>query len=67
MKKPSHKEKILKRLKKGKSINAIQALELFGCIRLAARIKELRNMGYAISSHSVHKNGKRYAEYTLEA
>ena len=41
----SQKTKILEHLKKGKSITPLDALSLFGCFRLAARISEIRDIG----------------------
>ena len=43
----SQRSKILQHLKSGRTITASQALRLFGCSRLAARIEELRGL-YAI-------------------
>lgn len=56
---------ILSYLKKGKKITAIEALKKFGSFRLAARIGELKEMGYKIKPETVEKNGKRFAEYRL--
>lgn len=52
-------------LEKGKSITPIQALEKFGCFRLAARISDLRNDGLNIATKIVTKDGKSYASYRL--
>ena len=41
----------LKTYKKG--INPMQALEKFGCMRLASRISDLRHMGYEISKEMI--------------
>lgn len=49
----------------GKSITPLQALEKFRCLRLGARILDLRNEGYDIVTQIVHKNGKRFARYKL--
>ena len=38
-------EKILVHLQAGKSINPIQALNLYGCFRLGARIYDLKKLG----------------------
>lgn len=38
-------EKILIHLQAGKSINPIQALNLYGCFRLGARIYDLKKLG----------------------
>ena len=45
-------ETILAHLQSGGSITPIDALRLYGCFRLAARIKDLRDSG-----HKVHTDG----------
>ena len=67
MKKLSQNKKILKYLQGGKSLTAIKALELFHCLRLAARIKDLCNEGHRIKSTliSTEYSGKSVAEYRL--
>ena len=52
-------------LEKGKSITPIDALNKFGCFRLAARINELRKDGLNIATKIVTKDGKSYASYRL--
>lgn len=47
-------EKILKYLQTHKrGLTAMQALEKFGCMRLASRISDLRKMGYSISREMI--------------
>ncbi|WP_201353842.1 helix-turn-helix domain-containing protein [Hydrogenimonas urashimensis] len=60
-------EMILHHLLDGKSISAIEALNDFGCFRLAARIDELRNDGYDIRTEMVENKatGKRFARYWM--
>ena len=58
-------EKILSHLQSGKSINPMQALNLYGCFRLGARIYDLKKAGFEIDSRLVHKNGVQYAEYSI--
>lgn len=49
-----------------RGITAVEALELVGSFRLAARIADLRRAGYAISSTPVETpTGKRIARYVL--
>ena len=55
---------ILKHLKK-RPINPIQALNKFGCFRLASRINQLRGMGHNIITKLITRNGKTYAQYRL--
>jgi hypothetical protein len=61
----SQNEQIRKHLESGKSITPLEALSLFGCLRLGARIHNLKEMGMAICSRIVNENGKHYAEYSL--
>ena len=46
-------------------ITPIEALDRFGCFRLAARIKNLRDAGYDIETERVTENDKTYARYHL--
>jgi hypothetical protein len=67
----SQNDKILEWLKTGKAITPIDALNMFGCFRLAARIADLRKSGYDISTTTILKRNddgkvKQYAEYRLE-
>lgn len=66
MKPPSQTDRILKWLQSGKKINPIQALNKFGCMRLARVIHELKQGGVDITSEMVRtKDGKKYARYEL--
>ena len=58
-------EKILIHLKSGKTINPLQALDLYGCLRLGARIYDLKQSGFDIDSRLVHEHGVQYAEYSM--
>ena len=62
----SQKNKILEYLKSGKFISPIEALNLFGCFRLGARINELRQAGNNIKT-MINRDGPRYAKYYLIA
>jgi len=46
-------------------ITPMQALKGCGCLRLAARIKDLRAQGHNIVTEKVTENGKRFAKYHL--
>lgn len=66
----SQEKQILKHLQKGLKINPIWALHKFGCLRLGARIFDLKEKGHNIRTNIVYKelNGKKvkkYAEYYL--
>lgn len=58
-------EKILVHLQAGKSINPIQALNLYGCFGLGARIHDLKKDGNFIDTKMIYKNGSKYAEYSM--
>lgn len=62
----SQKAKILEHLKKGLTITPLEALKLCGCFRLSARIYDLKDDGYDISTIIAIVNGKRVAQYKLE-
>ncbi len=65
--KASQNKQIIKHLKQGKTLTSLQALQLFGCARCASRIHDLRSFGFNITTNMIIKNGKRIAEYKLEA
>jgi hypothetical protein len=52
-------------LDSGHELTPMQALEMFGCFRLAARIKDLRERGIPIETLDREANGKRFAAYRL--
>ena len=57
---------ILEHMKR-EPITAIEALTKFGCFRLAARIKDLREEGHEIETTDLTlANGKTIAKYTLK-
>lgn len=56
---------ILKHLKEGKTITQMQALNLFGCFRLASRIEQLRHRDIPIKTDMIKENGKRFARYVM--
>ena len=59
-------QKILKHLQHGNSITAIDALNNFGCFRLAARINDLKKDGWDIKSELWNTpGGATIARYTL--
>ena len=62
----SQSSKILAYLKAGNGITPIEALNLFGCFRLGARIADIKKMGYNIVTEMVKVgDGKRVAKYHL--
>jgi len=64
----AQKDMVLGYLQKGKSLTPLEALEKFGCFRLAARVHDLRNAGHNIVA-SVYEtsSGKHVARYSLKA
>ena len=56
---------ILRYLKFGRKLTPMAALRLFGTMRLAARVWELRRDGHHIESGAVTVAGKRFAVYWL--
>lgn len=66
----TQKEMILRHLRDYGTITPVDALREYGCMRLGARIYDLKRAGYSISSElmeSVNRYGARvaYAKYTL--
>lgn len=63
----SQNAEILRWLRQGHGLTALEALERFGCNRLAARVADLKEAGHPIVSELVTlPNGKRVSRYTLE-
>jgi len=64
----SHNQHIIKWLKPiGRTLTSWQAINKWGCTRLAARVVEIREMGIQIESRMVtNKSGKRYSEYFIK-
>lgn len=58
-------KQILEFLKSGQSITPLDALRLFGCFRLGARIYDLKREGYSIKTTIVHDELKHFASYKL--
>jgi len=65
--KTSQSVRIYNHLVKGKSLTAIEALNKFGCFRLAARIADLKRMWIKITATTKHnrKTGKKFASYAI--
>jgi len=62
----SQNKLIKEHLLQGKTITALDALRLFGCLRLSGRIHDLRHKeGLPIHSRMITRSGKRIAEYYL--
>jgi hypothetical protein len=53
-------------LEQGFSITSFEALNMFGCLRLASRIHDLRERGMKINACKITTStGKRVCEYVL--
>lgn len=59
----TQKQVILRELKAGRTLTHLRAFGLCGCCRLAARIHDLRQEGYAINSRK--PEGESHAEYWM--
>ena len=58
-------EFLLQYLERFDSITPLEALTAFGCLRLSARVADLREAGHNITTE-IHKGMKNYAIYRLE-
>ncbi len=62
----SQNKQIADYLNKGKKLTTLDALNKFGCFRLASRINDLRNEGMNISTKIIKlKNKKQIAQYSI--
>jgi len=55
-------EQIRRHLASGQTITPVEALRQYGCLRLAARIYDLRG-SMKINRRIAQRGGKRFAEY----
>lgn len=64
----SQTKRILKYLLSGKSITALEAFKKFNCLRLGARIFNIKSLGlYRIKSELIEVKGhKRVSKYSIE-
>lgn len=63
----SQNKQIADYLNKGKKLTPIDALNKFGCFRLAARIADLRNEGMNIVTTTIKlENKKQVAQYSIK-
>ena len=52
-------------LEQGRTITPQDALRLYGSMRLAARVNELRKSGMAIQTKIINSGSRRFAQYSL--
>ena len=57
---------ILDHLRRGHAITPLEALSMFGTLRLAARIDDLKADGFAFDVEMVRRGRKKFARYTLQ-
>ena len=63
----SQNKQIAAYLNKGRKLTTIDALNKFGCFRLAARISDLRNNGMSIVTKTIKlDNNKQIAQYSIK-
>ena len=60
-------EKIKEYLENGHKLTPLEALDLFGCFRLASRVSDLKKQGVNIKTEMVtdKSTGKQYASYYI--
>ena len=56
---------VLSYLKKGNRLTSLEAVKMFGTLRLAARILDLRDKGHQIESVTVERGEKKVAQYFM--
>lgn len=61
----SQNKKILKHMQEGYGITSLEALKFFGCLRLGARIADLKKAGHIILSNYVKVGEKRVKRYYM--
>lgn len=63
----TQKDMILEHMMSGRPITPLEALNLYGSLRLGARIADIRKEGYIVYREMVTdtKTGKRYAQYYM--
>jgi hypothetical protein len=60
----TQQEQVTKRLRRGWT-TALEALKDCGCMRLAARVLEMRQDGLTIADKWVEQGGKRFKAYRI--
>lgn len=66
----TQKERVLEHINSYGSITQLEAIREYGIMRLASRIKDLKNDGYSIKKEMVENKNRwgeivRFAKYTL--
>jgi hypothetical protein len=58
-------QQILSALKHGETLTPMDALDRFGCFRLAARVLDLKHQGHDIQTRYITQGNKTFVEYSL--
>jgi len=58
---------ILAHLQSGATLTPLEALDRFGCLRLSARVLDLRKLGHHIETRRIQRGRKYWAEYRMES
>jgi len=59
-------ERILKCLKSGQTLTPLEALERFGCLRLGARVYDMKKNGVPVKSEPIKVGERKWvARYSL--
>lgn len=61
----THNQLIRQHLESGKTITPLEALNRYGCLRLGARIYDLKRDGLPIKTERKTNGKKWFAEYSL--
>ena len=61
----SQAQKIRNYLERGNKITQLEALNLFGCFRLSARIHDIKESGCDVNTEIIEVNGKKVAQYSI--
>ena len=61
----SQAQQIRNYLEKGNKLTPLEALNLFGCFRLSARIHDIKESGCNINTEIIEVNGKKVAQYSM--
>ena len=61
----SQNMQILKYLKDGNKLTPLEAMTMFGSMRLAARIWDIELMGYKVLSERIQRGRTHFARYSL--
>jgi len=61
----SQETQVLNYLQSGKTITQLEALNLFDCMRLSARVHRLNKRGHDIKTEMIEENGKRFGKYYM--